>query len=67
MARIDWLPMGETEIQIAIQMFEENHRLIDPLKSPYEHNMTCGLLAMARALAEMNDQIIALKMRASGE
>ena len=48
-------------------MFEENHRLIDPLKSPYEHNMTCGLLAMARALAEMNDQIIALKMRASGE
>jgi hypothetical protein len=55
--------MGETEIQIAIKMFEENHRLIDPLKSPYEYNMTCGLLAMARALAEMNDQIIALKMK----
>ena len=57
--------MGETEIQIAIQMFEENHRLIDALKSPYEYNMTCGLLAMARALAEIHDQIIALKMRVS--
>jgi hypothetical protein len=57
--------MGETEIQIAIQMFEENHRLIDALKNPYEHNMTCGLLAMARALAEMNDQIIALKNESS--
>ena len=59
--------MGETEIQIAIQMFEENHRLIDPLKSPYEHNMTCGLLAMARALAEMKQQINTLKTKASDE
>ena len=57
-----FLNMGEKEIEIAIKAFEEN-RVNTDHNDPYRYNLAVGLLAMARAIEETQDQIIALKIQ----
>jgi hypothetical protein len=55
--------MGETEIQIAINMFEENAQHVDPINGAFYYNLNNGLLAMARALSEMQQSLNEIKKR----
>lgn len=49
--------MGETEIDIAIKMFEENAQHADAKNEGYYYNLNNGLLAMARAIKELQENI----------
>jgi hypothetical protein len=47
--------MGELEIDIAIKAFEENRANTDH-KDGYQYNLAVGLLALARAVKELQQQ-----------
>jgi hypothetical protein len=47
--------MGEPEIDIAIKAFEEN-RVNTDHKDGYHYNLAVGLLALARAVKELQQQ-----------
>ena len=64
LADVDWAvrnntqtDMGETEIDIAIKMFEENAQHADAKNEAYFYNLNSGLLAMARAIKELQETI----------
>jgi hypothetical protein len=48
--------MGEQEIDIAIKMFEENAKHVDSTNDAFYYNLNCGLLAMARAIKELQEK-----------
>ena len=53
--------MGESEIQIAIKMFEENAKHVDEKNEAFYYNLNGGLLALARALSEIQHSIDEVK------
>lgn len=53
--------MGEHEIDIAIKMFEENARQLDAKNEAYYYNLNNGLLAMARAIKELQEKVSSIK------
>ena len=48
--------MGEPDIDIAIKAFEENRVKTDHHDS-YQYNLAVGLLALARAVKELQKQV----------
>jgi hypothetical protein len=53
--------MGEREIDTAIKMFEDNAQHVDAKNEAYHYNLNNGLLAMARAIKELQDQAASTK------
>jgi hypothetical protein len=56
--------MGEPEIDIAIKAFDENQRNT-PIADAYHYNLAVGLLAMARAVKELQKQVESSKREVS--
>ena len=56
--------MGETDAEIAVKMFDENFKTFtDPNTDPYNYNMTCGLLNLARAVVEIQAKLRQLEQQ----